>query len=114
MEADFLPPLTRERVFNEPGPSSKRPLKLQGRDMLNAQLQRLTPEDRAEVLAKLNPPAPEPEPTTTISAPTTTLLGVLIGAGLLYAGWRLTRSLDGSVAKETVAALVPENLPSPQ
>lgn len=113
MEADFLPPLMRERVFNEPGPSSKRPLKLQGRDMLDAQLQRLTPEDRAEVLAKLNPKPPEPEPAIT-SSTTAAVIGALIGLGLLYAGWRLTRAIDGSVAKETVAALVPENLPSPQ
>lgn len=112
MEANLLPPLMRERVFNEPGPSSKRPLKLQGRDMLDAQLQRLTPEDRAEVLAKLNPAPPPPKEPS--SSTTATVIGALIGLGLLYAGWRLTRAIDGSVAKETVSALIPENLPSPQ
>lgn len=108
MEAPDLPAAVKVRVYSEPSPASKRPQKLQGPELLNKHLNRLSPTDRARVLAKLNPTPPPPQEAEEKTPPYAALLGLLVGAGLAYAAWRLTRAVDVSAVKETAASLLPD------
>ena len=114
-ENHTIPDFVLNRVNSEPGSESKRKKRLESSELLQLQMNRLTPEDRADVLRKLNPEPPRVVTGHQIMDPSGTIIGVLVGLGLAFAAWKLTNYINGgaiaSVATEMATEAI-ENLPT--